>query len=52
VEYIEELPRTATGKLQRFKVRQLAVESGEPETRAGAAAQGGRPASGKPQAVG
>ncbi len=52
VECIDELPRTATGKLQRFKVRQLAVESGEPEARAGAAAQGDRPASGKPQTVG
>jgi benzoate-CoA ligase family protein len=52
VECIEELPRTATGKLQRFKVRQMAVESGAPETRAGAAAQGDRPPSGKPQTVG
>ena len=52
VECIEELPRTATGKLQRFKVRQMAVESGEPEARAGAAAQGDRPASGKPETVG
>jgi acyl-coenzyme A synthetase/AMP-(fatty) acid ligase len=52
VECIEELPRTATGKLQRFKVRQMAVESGEPEAREGSAAQGDRPASGKPQTVG
>jgi benzoate-CoA ligase family protein len=52
VECIPELPRTATGKLQRFKVRQMAVESGEQEARVGAAAQGGRPASGKPQTVG
>jgi benzoate-CoA ligase len=32
VEYLPELPKTATGKLQRFKLRELQKSAGEPQS--------------------
>jgi acyl-coenzyme A synthetase/AMP-(fatty) acid ligase len=30
VEFVEELPRTLTGKVQRFRLRELAAQRGQP----------------------
>jgi benzoate-CoA ligase len=30
IEFIEELPKTATGKIQRFKLRELRASTGKP----------------------
>jgi benzoate-CoA ligase len=30
IEFIDELPKTATGKIQRFKLRALSVSTGRP----------------------
>jgi acyl-coenzyme A synthetase/AMP-(fatty) acid ligase len=30
VEFVDELPRTLTGKVQRFRLRELAAQRGQP----------------------